>query len=1026
MFQFISFETLALEQVTLQLKWKHQFQFGGFYAAQKMGYFEAEGLDVKINEVNFTRSTSEIVLGGDADFGISDSSLILSRLKGNPVVIVAAIYQHSPLVLLTLKSSNIISPLELHGKKVMYQKNIDDAVLTAMFTELNLKDTDHIHVPHTFQDDALIKGKVDAMSAYITNQPFFFREKNVDLNIISPSSYGIDFYGDMIFVTEDYLINNKEKVLAFKRASIKGWKYALNNSEEISDWILSNYKTEKSKEHLLYEAEHIARMIQPDSIDLGHFSTNRLKKISDIYKNLGLAPKDKDISGISYTDYFNGTQNNLLTKTIIASSIGLILFAAVFLVINHRLKKLVEVKTRQYKDSQSKLQNSEELLRGLFELSPVGIALNDLETGAFIKINKALVAPTGYTIDEFIKLSYWDITPKDYQPIEAKQLDSLMKNNKYGPYEKEYIKKNGERYPVLLNGIIVNDPSTNKKMIWSIVEDITERNRVQNDLIDAKDKAVIAANAKSDFLASMSHEIRTPMNGVIGMLDLLKDSDLTNEQAHRLKLAHFSAKSLLTLINDILDYSKVDAGKLDLENIDFDIRELLGNVSELMAQLAQDKNLEVILDTVNIKHPFVKGDPSRIRQVLTNIIGNAIKFTHHGEIIIRATTDEIDETRLSFNCSIIDTGIGIAKEFQDDLFNSFTQVDTSTTRKYGGTGLGLAISSRLCKLMQGDIKVKSTEGEGSCFDFSIIIEKSSRPEITVPDIDISTLNILIVDNNTTSRNVLKSQLERWGANISVSTDAESALEFCQTTNTLRPDNAFDIAFIDSNLPGMSGAEFAKKLQLDSRFKTIKLIMMTSFTALGDAKALAEIGFRAYFPKPVTTSDLLNALSIISEDGEALKKAAPLVTRHYLNDIADESRSRNNKNSWPDNTRILLVEDNHVNQLVAKGILETLGLTPDITNDGLEAIKALKESKDRKYSCILMDCQMPNMDGYQATKEIRNGMAGDQYKQIPIIAMTANAMQGDKEKCLNSGMDDYLSKPIDNEKLIKKLNIYLNN
>ena len=1015
----------ALESVTLQLKWKHQFQFAGYYAAIKQGFFEEEGFDVTINEVDFSRSTSEIVLSGDAEFGISDSSLVLSRLKGNPVVIVAAIYQHSPLVLLTLKSSHILSPIELKGKRVMYQKNIDDAVLTAMFTELNLKDNDHTHVAHTFQDDALVSGNVDAMSAYITDQPFYFRKNNIDINIISPSSYGIDFYGDMLFVTEDYLNNNKEKIKAFRRASIKGWKYALNNPLETVDWIVANYETEKTREHLLYEAEYTARMIRPEFIEIGHFSLNRLNRISDIYKNIGLAPRDQSLAGINYSDYYTDGKidQGKFIKIGLFVLLSFIIFVTIIIVINQRLKKLVSIRTNQYKEAQNKLKNSEFLMRGLFELSPVGIALNDFETGNFIRVNDAIVEPTNYTHDEFISLSYWDLTPKEYESQETEQLRLLNTTGKYGPYEKEYKKKSGERYPVLLNGMVMIDPETNKKLIWSIVQDISERKKSENELINAKNEALQAAETKSNFLASMSHEIRTPMNGVIGMMELLKNSDLTEDQSHQLNLAQFSAKSLLTLINDILDYSKVEAGKLELEYIDYDIRGLFGDIAETMAQLAQEKNLEVVLDISGIEQTYVKGDPSRLRQILTNIISNGIKFTHNGEVVIRASTIENDDETLSLTCSIIDTGIGIPLNNQNNLFSSFTQVDSSTTRKYGGTGLGLAISKKLCNLMNGDIDLISTVGEGSCFKFHINLSKSDKSKEVIPETDISKLNILVVDHNKSTRRALKSQLEHWGATVHVAMNAEMALSVCESVYA-NDAGIIDIAFIDNALQDLEGADLAKKLHMHSRFKNIKLIMMTDFSSLGDARKYAGIGFSAYFPKPATTSDLFKALAVLSDNGETLSSADPLVTSHYLKDIDSVTDLNQTEIRWPENSHILLVEDNHVNQIVAKGTLESLGLTIDITNDGLDALDTLQKSDDKKYTCILMDCLMPNMDGYTTTREIRNGMGGEQYKTIPIIAMTANAMKGDKEKCMESGMDDYLSKPIVNEDLIEKLRAFL--
>jgi ABC-type nitrate/sulfonate/bicarbonate transport system substrate-binding protein len=294
----------AEEAIVLQLKWKHQFQFAGFYAALKEGYFADEGLNVTIREVDKRRSATQVVLSGDAQFGITDSSVVLARLEGQPLVVVAAIFQHSPMVLLTLNSSEIFSPLELKNKRVMYQRNTDDAALLAMFTQLGLTEYDHTHVVHNFRDDVLVNGNVDAMSAYITDQPYIYKEKNIPVNIISPINYGIDFYGDMLFVEEGFLRENKEKVLAFRRASLKGWKYAVEHQEVMVEWILANLKIDKSREHLLYEAAKTVRLIQPDVIELGSFNANKFLGIAEIYKQLGFAPLTGEIAGIDYQEYY--------------------------------------------------------------------------------------------------------------------------------------------------------------------------------------------------------------------------------------------------------------------------------------------------------------------------------------------------------------------------------------------------------------------------------------------------------------------------------------------------------------------------------------------------------------------------------------------------------------------------------------------------------------------------------------------------------------------------------------------------
>ncbi len=1037
----------AAEKVVLQLKWKHAFQFAGYYAALAQGYYREAGLDVEIRSAGPSTDVVGEVLSGEADFGVGTSSLLLERKAGKPVVALAVVFQHSPQILVAARKPGLQHVRDLNGKRIMFEPFSDE--LRALLKREGVRIEGLVTLDHAFTVQDLIDGKVDAMSAYSTYEPFFLREAGFDYLTFTPRNAGIDFYGDNLFTSERQLASAPAKVKAFRQASLRGWEYAVSHPAETINWMLQNYPGGLTREFLEFEAEKTLPLVRSELLEIGYMNPARWRHIADTYAEIGMLPPAFSLNGFLYAPE-PPDLSGLYTSLVIA--LVIIVLGAAFVIYSTRLN-------RRLRESQAELASrSEELLiqnrilemvnsgqpldmvlsalvsyieaqhagmlcsiiqldasgtrlgeviapslPAFYNEKIVGIPIGEgvgscgtaayrgervivedvldhpywapfrelmLETGLracwsqpfknregkvlgtfaiyrkvpampnpvelakiesyarlaqlaverwrsdlalkesearyrliadnsrdviwlldlpdlrFSYVSPSVQRLRGWTAEEVMALPMSAaLMPASAQLVSRVLADSLARiavgdmSARYAQLELEQPHKDGSIIPTEVVSTVMFDDEGRPNQIIGITRDISERRRAEAELASyrqnlermveertaalsvAKEQAESANRAKSTFLATMSHELRTPMNAIMGMTDLALRRAEDPKQRSFLEKVRKASDHLLVVINDILDLSRIEAGRLSLEHIAFRLGRTFDSIREMQAYRAQAKGLQLIFDVgQTLQARSLLGDPSRLEQLLLNLVGNAIKFTEAGRVCIRARLTEETASDLLIRFEIEDTGIGIAQGDIPRLFNAFEQADGSTTRKYGGSGLGLAICKHLVSLMGGEIGVMSEQGRGSLFWFTARFGKQAAD---VPDIE--------------------------------------------------PSSA-------------------------------------------------------------------------------------------------EARLRQNHAG----ARVLLAEDEPVNQEVARILLEEVGLRVETVEDGELAVEKLRADH---YDLVLMDMQMPRLDGLTATRQIRAEGLGN---GVPIVAMTANAFDDDRQRCLEAGMNDHLGKPVNPDKLYETL------
>ncbi|AQU99979.2 response regulator [Desulfococcus multivorans] len=1134
----------ALEKIVLQLRWDHQFQFAGYYAALWKGYYRDAGLEVEIrsglNPDQTKVDTLTAVAEGRAHFGIGAVDILAAQDQGLPLVILASIFQQSAVAFYALGTTALTSPADLLRLRV--GRKPGDASDVEMQAMLRAEGIDPEKVPAhpvRFGVPDLLTGEVDVIPDDTLAAEWIARQMGLHLVSINPSSYGVGFYGDSLFTRKQLVDENPDMVRRFTQASLRGWHYAMEHTHEVADRIEWEFRrilpVMDFADFNRFQAHKIAHLMHYPFVEPGHTNPERWREMLKHLHGAGLVSRaDVDMNRL----IFNSANRRQAHKTLLMKTV--MIGGGILLIV--MLVGLVWI--FQIRRQKAALREAEEQSRLILESAGEGIFGVDND-GRTIFINPAAVRLLDFTADELLGRRIHNLIhhstvdgqpyPEEKCPMSAAYTRGVQdhvtqevlwrKNGTCFPveYTSTPIRKNGQvvgavvtfrdltemtalnrdfvslleetsdfiyikdrthrftaasqsyadltdhthwkellgktDFDILPRGeaernyasekAVIHNGQTIKGREWrytdrqgrtrwmlcdmrpifghtgeilgliGVSRDITEIKQKEEELRRAKSAADRANRAKSEFLANMSHEIRTPMNAVIGMTYLAMQTPLTPKQMDYLQKIHVSAHSLLRIINDILDFSKIEAGKLDMEQVTFHLEEVMNNVSVLISGKTRDKGLELLIAVSRDVPQVLVGDPVRLSQILINLLGNAVKFTEKGEIVVSVTTQKNVGSNVTLGFEVRDTGIGMTRDQAEKLFNPFTQADSSTTRRYGGTGLGLTISKRLVELMGGEIEIESEIGKGSVFRFTAVfgLDENARRKRVQAVGGLRGMRVLVVDDSATARNILKDYLTAMTFEVSTAGSGEVAL--AELEHAIGEGRPYPLVLMDWKMPGMDGVEAARRIKETLPKPHIPAVIMVTAYSREEITAQTDVNvLDGFLLKPTHPSVLFNTImGLFQKDVSVPPRilSKPVVPPEALKRILG--------------ARVLLVEDNDINRQVAVELLEQMGVRVDVAADGKAALEALET---KRYDLVFMDIQMPSMDGFETTRRIRTSggphlspasdasHAKGSSPLIPIVAMTAHALTGDREKCIEAGMNEHIAKPIDPETLFSVL------